>query len=385
MPETLKVEDVKSELKELVDSARTEFEKQKEAVMPADKLKAVEAKKAEDKKKADEAKAKADEQAKKDADILAKKPEELNDDEKKRADEIASQKIAQEESKLSAEDKIKRIREESQKRINEVINELKQVKDKTSKDAQELSAKLETLEKEKEELAQKVQSSLPQPDAIRQEVIKSERERISKYLDEDKHLPLDQRREMDDATFDEWMLENMRAATRWEARQELRRDKERESDTQRLIQKRQIDDILRKQQSSLNIILSKDKDLDDENSEKSKLLKQIISEKRAEFQFKPNAPELYYNELLSRMDAKPTQTPEQVKIDELTKQVEALTARIQDNETSDVGINSTRQVKRESNTLSVQEKRIREAMEEVGSSEEMITSALKRYKDKHKE
>jgi len=137
-------------------------EKHKETVMSAEQKKAQEPdriKQQEEKVKADEAKAADDA-------ILAKKEEERTQEEKDRAKTVLEDKEKadlkakeEEEAKLSTEDKIKRIQEKSQKRIDEVLNEIKQLKDQGSAEATELRAKLEKLEADNKKLSQQI----PQP------------------------------------------------------------------------------------------------------------------------------------------------------------------------------------------------------------------------------
>jgi hypothetical protein len=184
MPE-LKVEDAKKDLNGILEKEKSAIQKSKEMSMSDEERKSLEAKQAEDKKKAEEARIAAETQAKKDAELLAKKDEEITDAaDKKRKTELLEKQRKDEDVKLSAEEKIKRIKDESQKRIDEVVNRLKEIEDKSSKDAQLLRQELETLRKEKTILEEKI--SKPPKDEIISLVEKEEKERQVKYLQETK-------------------------------------------------------------------------------------------------------------------------------------------------------------------------------------------------------
>jgi hypothetical protein len=55
-------------------------------------------------------------------------------------------------------------------------------------------------------------------------VEREEAEKLKQYLEEDKSLPLNKRREMEDEVLDEWLLEDQKAAIAWIQRRELRRE-----------------------------------------------------------------------------------------------------------------------------------------------------------------
>ncbi len=377
----LDVKTAKDDLANELEQRKDRAEKEKLARMDEADRKVAEAKKQDEVKRKSEEKAKADDAAKKDADLLAKKPEELTDDEKKRVDELIAAKQKSDEAKLSPDEKIKKVQDAAQKRIDEISNEMKQVKDKSSKEFQELQEKLKSLETQNKELSEKLTASIPTADTIKAQVIKSENERIARYVAEDKSLPRNQRREMDKAELEEWMLEDLVSAQEWLIDRRARRDAER-SDDIRVIQSKLKTGALRKSQvESLKRAERENPEMFKDGTEQYKLA-QEIAESHPEWADEPDAPERVLAEVKKRT-AKPEPSESDKKIDELTKKIDELTAHIQSIENSDEGVNSVGRRPRGANiTLTDFEKRLEATMREAGASEESIKSAIDRHRKK---
>lgn len=180
-----------------------------EAKGAAEQLKADEAKKTEGIKLAKE----ADDRAKDDERILTVEDKELSGPELERKAELRETKRKKDES---PDEKIKRVQESTQKRIDEIKSEQLAKENKNAAELAALKAELEELKKPKQ-----------QEDAA----IKSKREeagRIAQYVEEDKSKPRDERREMTKDELDGWYLEDPVEATKWIQRTEYRRLRDKE-------------------------------------------------------------------------------------------------------------------------------------------------------------
>jgi hypothetical protein len=406
MPEPVKVEEAKKELEGILNKGKTEIQKAKEAQMSETEKKSLEAKQAEDKKKAEEARIVAEAQAKKDAELLAKKDEEITDEaDKKRKIELLEKQRKDEEDKLSGEEKVKRIQEATQKRIDEISNKLKEVEDKSSKEAQTLRQELEIVRKEKTALEEKI--SKPPKDDVVSLVEKEEKEKYAKYLQEDTSKPREERREMSKDELDDWMLEDQVEAVSWINRREIRRAQEKyqnlsakqlESKTKTLFEK-QIQSFsrvlikhpeldIKKRKDELKALGKSEAEIEDTlRSENPKYkLSLEIAEKHPEWRTAENAPELLIAEMEKQL-GKQSDSGEGEKdkeIDDLKKTVENLTAKIDAIENpADVGIVSTvAREKARNNKLSEQEKILVQTMKDLKAPQDKIDAALKKFREK---
>lgn len=200
------------------------------ASIAAESLKKIEApakaKAAEESKVASEEKAKADElkkkdegtklaqaeaKAKEDERILAGDDTKLSDTEKKRKTELMEIKKKKDDS---PDEKIKRVQESTQKRIDEIKSELLAKESKSE-------AKISTLEAELAELKKPKQQ-----EDINAKVKREQAEVQAKYLEEDKTKPKEDRREMSREELDGWYLEDPVSATEWMQERTFRRNEE---------------------------------------------------------------------------------------------------------------------------------------------------------------
>jgi len=214
--------DMEKEAKELLASAKAEREGQSKKAEPkgaapasSAEIKKTEGKKDEEKlSDAAELAKKALEQDKEDEVILSKKEEELDDKQKGRKAELL--KI-----KKDAEDKDKK--SNVQKRMDELSGQIKALendRDSTKAEKDALKAELDGIKKQLHQTPE---------DKTKEKVKKELSTRIEKYLDEDKELPREDRREMAKEELDEWLGEDLAAAQDWIAGRRIRRYREEET------------------------------------------------------------------------------------------------------------------------------------------------------------
>lgn len=396
----LKVEEAKKDLEGILSKEKSVIQKSREMSMSEEERQKIEA----DKKEAEIKRIEAENQAKKDAELLVKKDEDITDEaDKKRKLELLEKQRKEEDTKLSTEEKIKRIQEASQKRIDEVVNQLKQVEDKTSKDAQLLRQELETLRKEKTELEKKI--SAPAKDDIIVLVEKEEKEKRDKYLQEDKSLSKEDRREMSKDELDDWMLEDQTEAIAWINRREIRRAQEKYQNLATKQLESKTKNLFEKQIQSFSRVLIKHPELDikkrkDELKAQGKSEVEIedilrtenpkyklsieIAEKHPEWRTAENAPELLAVEIEKQLGAPPDNDEKDKRIEKLTKTVETLTAQVEALvNPADEGITSTvAREKARKTQLSEQEKILVQTMKDMKAPQGKIDAALKKFRDK---
>ncbi len=354
----IKMEEAKKELEGVVAKEEVKIKDNQKALMSEEERKSFEAKEAEEIKKAEELRITTEAQAKKDAELLTKKDEEVTDEsDKKRKTELLEKKRKEEENKLSAEEKLKRVEEKMQKRIDELSNQLKETKDKGSKEADTLWKELELLRKEKENL-------IKPKDDINALVEKEENEKQAKYLQEDKSLPREKRREMDDGELDDWLLEDQKSAIAWIQRREFRREvdkiknistKQKEGMTKELFEKQSQSFArvcikhpelqIQKRQAELKSQGKSEEEITNiirqENKKYDTVLK--IAEEHPEWRTHPGSPELVMAEMEKILNAEPDKDKDmdKQKIEDLIKRVEELEAEKAEREVSDEGVSST--------------------------------------------
>lgn len=210
-----------SEVNVLERAASIAAESLKKIQAPAIEKAAVEAKAAAEKeaKASEEIKkgegiklAAAEAQAKEDERILTVDDKELSESELSRKTDLKETKRKKDES---PDEKIKRVQESTQKRIDEIKSEQMAKENKNAAELAALKAELEELKKPK------------QQEDFKARVKREESERIAKYVDEDKNLPKEDRREMSKEELQSWYLENPDEATAWISDRSIRRADER--------------------------------------------------------------------------------------------------------------------------------------------------------------
>lgn len=161
-------------------------------------------------------------QAKEDERILSAEETELSEDDKKRKvvlDEARKKKAE------SPEEKIKRIQEQTQLRIDEIKSELLEKDAKSAEKIKALEAELAELKKPKQQEDAKAQE---------QRILD---ERLAKYIEEDKSKPREERREMSKEELQNWMIEDADEAMAWIADRSVRRADEKKSIRQEIVKK----------------------------------------------------------------------------------------------------------------------------------------------------
>ena len=216
MEEDDKMTDMEKEAKELLAQAKAEREGQSKkaepkgaAPAPSAEIKKTEGKTDEEKLK-EEAVAKAKEVLAKDKEdevILSKKEEDLDEAQKKRKSELVDK-----EKKSNV-----------QKRMDELSGQIKSLEnDRNSTKAERDSLKAE-LDGIKKQLHQTPE------DKTKEKVKKELSSRVAKYLEEDKELPREDKREMTEEELEEWLMEKPAEAQDWIAGRRIRRYREEET------------------------------------------------------------------------------------------------------------------------------------------------------------
>lgn len=309
---------------------------------------ALEAKQAEEAKKAEEEKQ-----------LLEAKDEDLSAEQKAKKKELLALKETEREAAKEAK---------LQKRFDELTGEIKALKAEKNQDKEQISK----LENELQQLKSNVERN---PEKNRQEVERLESERLKKYLAEDEKLPREKRREMSDEDLEAWLVEDIVGAQRWLARQELRRERERADDVERLNKGASDEDartkaekVIKRQAESSARVLAKHPELDvkkkvaelkaqgktdaeikkiiwDENP-KVRISVEIAKEDPDKYMLAENGPELLAAEMERRLAAgkpgKPAAGAETEEEREARIAEEAAEAERQRQADIDAGLSSTR-------------------------------------------
>lgn len=332
--------------------------------------------------------AEAEKQAENDARILSSKDEELSDDDNKRKEELIKAK----ESKESPEEKLKRTQEATQKRIDEVIGELKAeraAREKDNKKIAELESQLESLTKPKkeEDKASKVKQLVEK--------------QIADYLKEDENVPRETKREMSREELEDWLLEDYVAATEWLTDRNIRRNKDKASIISSLDSepKKRAEEFINKQQESLKKLVArypevmpspermeklkgkKPEEIDGilaSENEDYKLMLEIINEDKKKYLESIDGPE----QVMAEMDRRKGKTSKTITLteDELQQRIkDAAVAEAQRIANLDEGITSSGGKKVETKEKK-SEFRLKqeEIARKAGVSIEQLDNAIKR-------
>lgn len=202
------------------------------------------------KAKADEALRLAQEEAEEEKRILEGDEASLSEEDKKKKKELLVLKAEEKEAKREAN---------IQKRIDELVGEIKALKAEKNQDKEQIKA----LESDLQNLRGSVEKD---PGKLKLELRKLETDRISKYIEEDLDKPREERREMSKEELEEWMVEDLVAAQEWLADRQLRRSQERQTDHQNLTTgadaRTKAEAVVKKQRESQARVLAKHPDLD---------------------------------------------------------------------------------------------------------------------------
>ena len=161
----------------------------------------------------------------------------------------------------------------AEKRINELVGELKAEKAERIQDREKLKAM------EAELAALKAKSEKPAQEADKSKKIsEAEKARITKYLTEDKELPREERREMTNDEVEEWIIESPVEAQEWIADRAARRREERNADLQDLDVDKEATAVIKKRDESQKKVLQKHPDLAFESRAKDLVLSGLSRE-----------------------------------------------------------------------------------------------------------
>jgi len=285
----------------------------------------------------------AEAQAKHDEDILSKKEEELSEEEKKRKVEITKGPIN--------EDKVIKRKQEIQSEIDKLISEkksLEEVKKQSEEMKEEVSKikeEIDNLKKEKEKIA--ADKQIPEETKL---LKAKDAERLSKYLEEDKELPREERREMPKEELENWLLEDMVAAQEWMTERSLRRTRERQNDGYAQKKEKFISDITKKQAESYERVkvahpelytVPREEELKRQGKSKEEIAKilmeenpkfrasiELIKEDPERYMTKENGPELLAADMEKRLKNKSSSGDGESEVEKLRKEIEEKNAEI---------------------------------------------------------
>ena len=257
-----------------------------------------------------------EEQAKKDEEILTKKDEDLDESQKVRKTELV---------KIKSESDDKDKKSNVQKRIDELIGKVKNLESTNATSEAEKQterAKRKVLEAEINELQK--QLSMTPADKIKEKIKSEASSRINKYIEEDKGLPRENRREMTKAELDDWALEDYESVNEWIAKRTYRRLDEEKQIKTNISQEVEARKILTSQNVSLAKtfirhpeldVLKRMKELQEQGKSqieikdtlckenpKYKLCLDVYAENPDKYILSPDAPELIMKEMESRLE-----------------------------------------------------------------------------------
>lgn len=324
-------------------------------------------------------------QAKKDEEILTKKEDDLTPEQKTRKTELV--KIKQD-----AEEKEKK--SNVQKRIDELTGKVKDLeRDNTS-----TKAERDAIRNELDGL--KKQLSMTPNDKIKEKVKSEMSSRVNKYIEADKGLPRENRREMTKEEIDEWALEDWEAANEWVSRRTIRRVEEERDFKLNLETSLKAEEILDKQEISSKRTYIKHPELDTskrkeelrkegkkteeihnillEENEKYKMCFDVYNENPNKWIVLDNAPELIVEEMEKRLSKMPKK--EDSEVEKLRAEVERLKAEKAQLEGLDSGISSTRHAPPKEDLTDFEKQQIKLA-EEVGLNRDKIKARVSWRKD----
>lgn len=135
--------------------------------------------------------------------------------------ELSEEDLAKKKEALS-KDKDTRVQEKVDKRIGELVTQLDDLK--ADKDADK--GRIEALEKELND-AKKKQKGEEDVESFADKAAKAEKERVEKYLEEDKDKSREVKREMSKEDLEEWLDEDQVEAHEWMTRRTIRKERER--------------------------------------------------------------------------------------------------------------------------------------------------------------
>ena len=292
-----------------------------------------------------------------------KKPEKT-----KEAEENIEAKAKEDEKILSTEDG--KLDEKGKERKGELLKKKKSsdeeakkkaTQEKINKRIGELHGKIKDLEKNGEAkdgeiqiLKDEVTKLKPAPEVTDAEFLKKiNKERLGKYIEEDKAKPREERREMSREELEEWMGEDLVSSQEWISERLFRRKREESQDRENLNTKKFLKDLIPKQNKSWAKVKEKHpeldtearmKELEKEGKSKEEIGKLIMEERpkvKAYADIIKQHPDWFLDEdgpekVIAEMEKKePAKEEDNEKVEALTKEIDDLKAELERREIAD--------------------------------------------------
>jgi hypothetical protein len=283
-----------------------------------------------------------------------------------------------------------------QKRFDELTAKIKTLEDSKAKTQAERDAEKAEKESMKSELdGIKKQLSMTPKDKIKEVVKTKLSEARKKYLDEDKTLPREDRREMTQEELDEWRAEDFDSANDWATRRTIRRTREEEhihKDEEMTVK---ANEILDKQTESQRRVFVKHPELNHmarkaelekqgksreevfkilcEENPKFKVAYEILQENKEKYILSENGPELIAEEMENRMKSKDSDASSE--LDEIKAKLSALEAENAKLKGLDTEVTSTREAPHKEPITEIEQKRV-ELAKKLGISADRIKARV---------
>lgn len=331
-------------------------------------------------------KANIEEVALKDEEILAKKDEDLDDSQKKRKADLV---------KLKTETAEKTEKSKVQKRFDELTAKIKTLeadRNSTKADRDSLKSELDDIKK---------QLSMTPQDKIKDKVKNEMVSRRNKYLDEDKGLPKEERREMTKDELDEWASEDYEAVQEWITKRTLRRHEEEQAFLVDEDQKVKAEEILDAQQKSAEKtyvaypeldISARQSELVKEGKSKEEILNiiakenqkyglcmEIFKENPTKYMLSKDGPELIVKEMEKRLPK--SSAKDDGDIEKLKKELADTKAEIERLKNLDTDVTSTHKPEPKQELTDLEKKQV-ELAKKVGLDSTRLKARIQLRKEK---
>lgn len=307
----------------------------------------------------------------------------------------ADAKAKHDEDILKKKDDDKKEKSNVQKRFDELTAKIKNLeKDNNSSKSERDDAKAE-LDQLKKDL-----SKTPQ-DKVREIVKKEMQSRATKYTEEDKEKPREDRREMTKEELEEWRNEDFDAATEWVTRRSIRRVREEEGFITSKQDEAKYTVLLKQQSGSEKILLEKHPELDvakrtkeletegkkpkeifetlcGENP-KYKLASLLLKEDPQKYVLSGKGPELIAEELTKRLSKTKKTENENSELEKANKRAEEAEAELERIKSLDPSISSTRSP--EEKTEDVETEELGNLAAEVGLDKKKVVARHKKREE----
>ena len=312
--------------------------------------------------------------------------QELTDSEDAESDQDDQKEKPKSDEKKSDEEKPKaetpkdKPKSNVQKRIDELTAEKTALEEEKATTKAEKEAVQEQMLEIKAELDALKRQLTATPAEKTKEVVKSElQKRIQKYVEEDKSLPREDRREMSKEEYEEWLNEDFEAADEWKARRTIRRVREEDQIKTDIRTQAQQKTAMEKFNRGYEKAIIKHPELNttkrrleleaqgkskaeiraifDKENPKFNLFVKIFEKEPDVYQGSDDVVAAIVTEMEKRMDKSSKAGDDKTEVEELKKQLAAKDAEIESLKNLDVGITSTRGAEPKEASSELDEKR----------------------------